>query len=582
MKKPEETETRFNTLPANAAEFIKLIIKKMRYRKKVQQDVHAELTAHFKDELKHCATDKERDQKASQLIEAFGDAKLLAILLRRAKKRCRPLWRTVAARTSQTIGIIILCFIFYVVWFLTGKPVITTDYVDELNRITKPTHDEALNAAPFYHNAAQAFKKLPEDISMLLYKKYSDVAPQQKQLIEKWLTDNKETLELVIQGTKKPYYWQKYSTSRNTNEMLSLLIPHLNEFRKLAFALCWRAQLRAEQGKYENAFEDIKSCYRFGQHLNGDRLLIEQLVAMAIEDISVQTIRNILSEHDIDSTTLTNLQNDFKQLLLKEDFTASLIAEKMSAYDVIQRTFTDGLGNGHIIPARLRKLLPEVQVISALPTRSGSASQTKVQQPGFFSGLMLGIRLSAYSLGSFAKKNAYILFLHPDKKQTLQSAQQAYDYWQTLQAKTPAQIRAEAITPEKEAMEIVKGNLLLESFVPTLDRVIEVVNRHKLNVEATLTIIAIFRYHQQNGDYPNDLQQLIEAGFLKACPIDPFSDKPLIYRKVENNFILYGIGQNFKDDGGQVAIVDNRPRQWATYDQGDWVFWPVTQSQVKQ
>ncbi|GAI85495.1 unnamed protein product, partial [marine sediment metagenome] len=86
-------------LPAGAVEFIKRVLKKMRYRREVRQDVQAELTAHFEDELKDCTTDEQKQQKAQQLITNFGDLKLLAILLRRAKKRCRPLWRTIVART---------------------------------------------------------------------------------------------------------------------------------------------------------------------------------------------------------------------------------------------------------------------------------------------------------------------------------------------------------------------------------------------------------------------------------------------------------------------------------------------------
>ena len=79
-------------LPISVEEYIKLIVKKMRYRRKVRQDVLEELTAHFEDELKDCKTDEDRQQKAKELIAGFGDVKLLAVLLRRAKKRCRSLW----------------------------------------------------------------------------------------------------------------------------------------------------------------------------------------------------------------------------------------------------------------------------------------------------------------------------------------------------------------------------------------------------------------------------------------------------------------------------------------------------------
>ena len=64
MKKKEKGKL-FDNLPACAAEFIKLVIRKMRYRKKVRRDVQAELAAHFEDELKDCATDQEKSRKHS-------------------------------------------------------------------------------------------------------------------------------------------------------------------------------------------------------------------------------------------------------------------------------------------------------------------------------------------------------------------------------------------------------------------------------------------------------------------------------------------------------------------------------------
>jgi len=96
------------SLPACAVEYVRQLLKKMRYRRKVRDDVEAELKAHFEYELKDCKSGEEKEQKARQLVTDFGDLKLLAILLRRAKKRCRPLWRTIVARTFQAIGVLIV------------------------------------------------------------------------------------------------------------------------------------------------------------------------------------------------------------------------------------------------------------------------------------------------------------------------------------------------------------------------------------------------------------------------------------------------------------------------------------------
>ncbi|MHC4112843.1 MAG: hypothetical protein ACYSUY_17350 [Planctomycetota bacterium] len=224
MEKQNRKEGKMSQLPVAAAEFIKLVINKMRYRKKVQDDVKAELAAHFEDELKGCKADTDRGQRAKQLVGGFGDVKMLAVMLRRAKKRCRPLWRTVVARAFQTVGVLLVCLVLYIVWFLTGKPVITRDYIAEFNLMVRPVADESLNAATLYNKAIEVFEEdLPDDISEALGKRYYEATKEDKQLMGKWLTDNDEMFELVIAGARKPYYWQHYEGE----EMLSVLLPHL-------------------------------------------------------------------------------------------------------------------------------------------------------------------------------------------------------------------------------------------------------------------------------------------------------------------------------------------------------------------
>jgi hypothetical protein len=72
------------------------------------------------------------------------------------------------------------------------------------------------------------------------------------------------------------------------------------------------------------------------------------------------------------------------------------------------------------------------------------------------------------------------------------------------------------------------------------------------------------------------MDELIKAGYLKELPMDPYSDKSLIYKKTENNFTLYCIGHNFKDDGGKIFEEKGNVHRWGTHKDGDAVFWPVT------
>ena len=79
-----------NSTPTIAQDYMDRVVKKVRYRKKVRQDVRAELQAHFEDALVDCADSNEREQVAATIIAGFGDARCLAKLIRRGKKRCRP------------------------------------------------------------------------------------------------------------------------------------------------------------------------------------------------------------------------------------------------------------------------------------------------------------------------------------------------------------------------------------------------------------------------------------------------------------------------------------------------------------
>ena len=247
----------------------------------MRQEVKTEVADHVAEERQDCRTDQGRQEKARRLIDDFGDVKLLAILIRRGKKRYRPLWRTMVARSFQGIGLLILLLIVYVVWFFSGKPNITIDYVAEVNRIVQPVADESLNAAPFYHKAAELFEepyeKFRKEHPDLLFMSYDKATGQQKETISKWIDNSEEVLELVAAGSAKPYYWPEYKGEK----LISIPLPNLYAFKNMARTLCRRALLQAEEGQYKYAFEDLKVCYRFGRHLKGDKTFIEQLVGMS-------------------------------------------------------------------------------------------------------------------------------------------------------------------------------------------------------------------------------------------------------------------------------------------------------------
>lgn len=601
----------FGRLPACGVDFLTQLTKKMRYRHKVRQEVQSELAVHFEDNLKDCLTEGQREQKAEKLITDFGDLKVLAILLRRAKKRCRPLWRTVCARTFQATGVLILCFVAYVVWFFSGKPAIRTDYVAELNRIVTPGADESLNAAPFYDRAAKlhgrlsndfliyfaqnhqmladtenpsSARRLPKtaeiasevlrfqnwdpphkDIQRRVYKTvsafltkigYKELTADQLNLVDKWVQEHNDALEFVVEGARLPHCWREYtSTGQMPVWMIENQLPRSPVSRELCRALRWRALRRAEQGRHKDAFDDVTTLYRFGLHMRTDKLLFEQLVGIALQAIAVQTARDMVGSYQINSQVLEDFQRDLERIIADEDFSISFTADKLWLYDEIQKCFTSGrIGKGHLY-------LPRFREISHLYGNYTPAS---------------GVESIVMNLGEYGP----YLFTHPNKEETLETTNALYDYYDQLVSMTAVQRHAEIAAIESKLRAFVKGNKLLNASSPAILRIIDISNRLPMDVSATLAILAISRYKTDKGNYPQDLSQLLAEGYLTKLPIDTFADKPLVYKRTDDSFILYSVGPNFKDDGGTPGKDSKgRPKQWT--DNGDTFFWPLPESQVK-
>ena len=537
-------------LPASAADYIKLVIENMRYRKIARQEVANELTDHFEQAIKDCKTEEEKQKVTEHLIDNFGDAGLLAVLLRRAKKRCRPLWRTVVARTLQTIAILIICLILYTAWFFTGKPVITTDYVAELNKLVRPSADDSFNAAPIYQKAIDALVEV-NDIGMLLGLGFYDANDQQKERIRQWLTKNESALALVTEGSKLPYYWSQYgyddTSMANARESIvsGIQLPRLAAFRRICYALRWRAWISAENGLYESALNDIETCYRLGRHNKGEKLLVEQLVGIAIEAVSLKTARLILDAHKIPSEILADFERRLQQLIDNDTFAINFQSEKLCLYDEIQRCFTESrLGPTHIYPRRILEL-------------------TYVQNMSELDSMM---RQSSIILQVF--------FRHPDKAETIAAANDFFKFLDEIMHKTPARLQAEKINTEAQNEKLIRKNLLFRVLMPGLVKIYIQAWRVKIDAEGTLTAVALVRYKQDKGDYPETLEKLVEAGYITRIPIDPFSDTPLSYKKTEQGPVLYSWGKNLIDDGGQAAR-DKKGRiiQWT--DESDLIFWPA-------
>lgn len=104
--------------------------------------------------------------------------------------------------------------------------------------------------------------------------------------------------------------------------------------------------------------------------------------------------------------------------------------------------------------------------------------------------------------------------------------------------------------------------------------------------EIIITAIALKRYQLRHGEYPASLDALVPE-FLLSIPLDPVDGKPLRYHpNTDGTYLLYSIGTNGKDDGGNPSLEPGftgfSVLYWLNAHSLDWVWpQPATKAEIE-
>ena len=98
----------------------------------------------------------------------------------------------------------------------------------------------------------------------------------------------------------------------------------------------------------------------------------------------------------------------------------------------------------------------------------------------------------------------------------------------------------------------------------------------RAETERSLAIcaVALKRYSLRHGAPPESLDSLVPE-FVSSVPVDYMDGKPLRYRlNADKTFMLYSVGEDGKDDGGDTALMPDKTSLRDLWDRKDFV-WPA-------
>jgi hypothetical protein len=108
------------------------------------------------------------------------------------------------------------------------------------------------------------------------------------------------------------------------------------------------------------------------------------------------------------------------------------------------------------------------------------------------------------------------------------------------------------------------GRIFEEASVRGLQAAEKAVRRIEVQTRVLRVVNALVR-REKPDEMP--LADLSDLGLPKEVTTDPYSGKPLIVKKVDDGWLVYSVGENQKNDGGQIndqlPDIGMEPIQWA-------------------
>ena len=316
-------------------------------------------------------------------------------------------------------------------------------------------------------------------------------------------------------------------------------LPHLALQKSAVQWLSGSALFRIHTGDIDGAIDDIESIILLTRLAEHEPVLISQLVRIALVQIAVPHCWPLLQSHAAGDEQLARLQAVFASVDLIGPTILALEAGRASDRDTMNDLRRDALSMSQL-------------------TGGGNWSDDD-EEPHALDNMPEGMKEAirtgiVYPVWKFA-------FSHGDEKRLLEESQRLIDAARSSKEKRSATHALAAA----EALEVKVGRngelsswryLATKSLVPSGAKASVRALRAQTHCRIAVAVIALERYRLRHKRFPASLNELV-PDFVSEMPIDYMDGKPLRYRLDGDQFVLWSVGRNGKDDGGTPRSQPN-------------------------
>ncbi|MEM6799455.1 MAG: hypothetical protein AAF589_08065 [Planctomycetota bacterium] len=365
---------------------------------------------------------------------------------------------------------------------------------------------------------------------------------EQVPALAEWVAANKRPLELIIEATKRPRYWFPSPTFLNDRHdlLIETLLPLVQESRSATRWLSLRSMHHLGEGRFEAAWRDAVANYQLAQQTSTGWCLVQHLVAIAMEGVASSQTVAILSHPDLPPNVARQAMSDLVSLPPLP--TMSLVINEGERLTYAESLVAMAAGRHSELD--LGKAVHNVDW--NVPLEEGNAVFDKL------------VDLAATSDLALRRKKLDAFEAEMDAS--------------SVRVSEIARLAAAFFSRKERSQRI--SDIWVSLMTPALEVAVQAEDRQKTLRQLTITAAALGVYRAEQGAYPESLAELV-PGVLDEVPIDLFSEQPFVYqRKPDGGYLLYSVGPNGRDDGGDCYLNEIAG--------GDWVADPVEHFVAKE
>ncbi len=356
--------------------------------------------------------------------------------------------------------------------------------------------------------------------------------------LAQWLDQIMPVLVDIANGTRLPRFYLplvSYEALDPPNLLLALQLPK-EPFKELGLSMLAMAMKDVESEEMDQSFEWVLAAHRLARLLRQGWSYGSLEASVYLEHTAARTALQLMSSPEAKPSFLKEAQQRLAQIAPANDLVESFNeAGRFTALSFSNLAYRGQSATGKPLPAEQLR-------------RHREAYDWNLARRLFNDWFDRLVAVAA--IEDYPKRKEESAAFEEQMHQWLEQAREKYRQRQGLWGRLnslmeDAQQRREFLSRHMAAVMMGGAQTVLEmrwALINTLD---EALCRRRM----AILVAALRRRKAVVGEYPQHLESLADR-WISEIPADPFSAEGFIYRKIDEGFLLYSIGRNLEDNGG--------------------------------